>query len=89
MSNSQVATDRLKRILESKGIVRCPMCGGNHFQVVDGYFSNFIQNGLNGFALGGPSVPSVMIICAECGFMSQHAIGVLDPESINHKPSEK
>jgi len=56
---------------------KCPMCAHQHFAVVDGYFTNTIQSQLSGFALGGPAIPAVAIICSNCGFISQHALGAL------------
>lgn len=55
----------------------CPRCGNKHFVLVDGYFSQSIQSELTGLILGGPSLPSVVIVCNKCGFLCQHALGVL------------
>lgn len=56
---------------------KCPMCGNNHFILADGYFNTFLQDDLQNTKLGGPSIPSISIICSNCGFMSQHALGAL------------
>lgn len=65
---------------------KCPMCGNTHFIIADGYFNTFIQDDLNSINMGGPSIPSISIICDKCGFMSLHALGVLGllPESNNN-----
>lgn len=55
----------------------CPMCHQDNFIIADGYFNNVIQDHLDGIVLGGPTIPTVSIICANCGFVSQHALGVL------------
>lgn len=57
--------------------VKCPMCGNNHFIIADGYFNTFMQNDLKQTNLGGPSIPSIPIICDNCGFISMHALGIL------------
>jgi RNase P subunit RPR2 len=62
--------DKLKDII-------CPMCHQDNFIIADGYFNNVIQDNLDGLVLGGPTIPTVSIICANCGFVSQHALGVL------------
>ena len=36
-----------------------------------------MQDRLNGIVLGGPSIPSIPIICNRCGFISSHALGIL------------
>ena len=50
----------------------------------NGYFSrnHFInikdlKDNLNNYVLGGPSIPSIAIVCSKCGFISSHALGVL------------
>lgn len=65
----------------------CPMCQNKNFIMADGYFNNSMQTNLEGFELGGPSIPTVAIICNNCGFVSQHALGVLGllPKDLNAK----
>jgi hypothetical protein len=65
--------------------VECPMCHGRDFEVVDGVFTNSIQQSLNNFQIGGPSVPCVAFVCTHCGFLSQHAIGILSPDLLHIK----
>ncbi len=55
----------------------CPMCGHPHFTIADAYLRNDLQADLTSVNLGGPSIPTVAVICNNCGFISQHAIGVL------------
>lgn len=57
--------------------LRCPMCGHENFSLTDGYFAPVVQLDLKSFKLGGTVVPSVSIICTNCGFISQHAMGTL------------
>ena len=64
-----------KRI--NSGEIKCPMCGNKHFIIADGYFNTIMQDSLNGIVLGGPSIPSIPIICNRCGFISSHALGIL------------
>lgn len=55
----------------------CPRCGNGQFTLLEGYFNQTVQNELAGMVLGGPSVPSVVVVCTRCGYLSQHALGVL------------
>lgn len=55
----------------------CPRCGNQQFSLAEGYFNQPLQEKLGGLVLGGPSIPSVVVICARCGFISQHALGAL------------
>ena len=65
--------------LNEKGIrTNCPMCGNDKFVIADGYFLHYMQAVVNGgLSLGGPSIPTIAIVCERCGFTSQHALGVL------------
>jgi len=77
----QIPDDRKQEIikaLENKGArLPCPRCGNQSFTLLDGYFNQTIQTNLVGIVLGGPSIPSVVIACSRCGFLSQHALGAL------------
>lgn len=75
------ATEALKKILGAK--VKCPMCGNGRFNVLEGYIRNDVQQELAGFVLGGGSIPAVAIVCTRCGFISQHAVGIVHPESFD------
>ena len=69
---------QIMNILNEKiGDVPCPMCGNKHFMLADGYFCNHLQDNFHSITIGGKNVPAVAIICQKCGFISQHAIGML------------
>ena len=61
----------------NSGDIKCPMCGNKHFIIADGYFNSTMQDDLKNFVLGGPSIPSIAIVCNKCGFISSHALGIL------------
>jgi hypothetical protein len=67
----------------------CPRCGNNNFTLLDGYFSQPIQQDLKGIVLGGPSIPSAVVVCNQCGYMSQHALGVLNLLPIKEDGNDK
>lgn len=71
----KIVVELNKRI--NSGEIKCPMCGNKHFIIADGYFNSIMQDNLNNIALGGPSIPSIAIVCNKCGFISSHALGVL------------
>ncbi len=73
------ATEVLKKLLGAE--VRCPMCGNGRFTVLEGFIRNDVQQSADGFSIGEGSVPAVAIVCTRCGFISQHAVGVIHPES--------
>ena len=55
---------------------KCPMCGHQQFTVVEGYTVNPIQYDIKNFNIGGKALPTINLICNNCGFVSSHAIGV-------------
>lgn len=68
----------------------CPMCQNKSFIMADGYFNNNMQTDFSSFSIGGPAIPTIAIICSNCGFVSQHALGVLNllPKEENTKKDE-
>ena len=55
----------------------CPMCKHNKFAMADGYFTNGLQDKIGSLNFGGVVIPTIAIICTNCGFVSQHALGSL------------
>lgn len=70
--------EEIKSKLVSKVInLTCPMCGNKSFSMSEGYFMNTMQADLKSLALGGQAIPTIGVICNNCGFVSQHALGAL------------
>lgn len=66
------------KALEDRGVDQpCPRCGKDDFAVLGGYVVHVLQTKPAEINLAGPAVPSVGIVCANCGFISHHALGVL------------
>lgn len=69
--------------LQSRGAtLPCPRCGNAAFTVFDLIFNQQVAEGLtpiSGAPAGfrGPTIPSVVAACTNCGFLSQHALGLL------------
>jgi hypothetical protein len=69
--------DLLIKSLESKNAkLPCSRCGENKFEIV-GESLIPIQTNPNSIVIGGPSVPTALVACSNCGNISQHALGVL------------
>jgi hypothetical protein len=65
------------QLLEKVKVLRCPMCKNESFTLADGYFSTPLQRSVSFYGLGGKAIPAIAIICDNCGFISQHAVGRL------------
>lgn len=75
---SKEEKEKIIKALDERGAkLPCPRCGNNSFTLLDGYFNQTIQTELKGMVIGGPSVPSVVVACNQCGYLSQHALGTL------------
>lgn len=88
---AEISETQKKKIIEAlekrKAHLPCPRCGNPNFSLLGGYFNQPIQTELGGLVIGGPSVPSIVVVCNQCGFMAQHALGALGllPESESSK----
>ena len=55
----------------------CPICRNTKFALADGYFNSPLNANPMDFTFGGSSIPSIGIVCDNCGFISYHAAGIL------------
>lgn len=69
---------RIQNLLEERGaMMPCPRCGNRTFVLLDGYFNQSVQSGFKEMVFGGLSLPSVVVGCNRCGYLSHHALGAL------------
>lgn len=60
----------------------CPRCSQPKFSIV-GESIISIQNDPNVLSIGGPSIPTVIVACDNCGYITQHAtipLGLVKPK---------
>jgi hypothetical protein len=89
--SNQDQQDKIIKALADRGAkLPCPRCGNDAFTLLDGHFNQIIQDEPKGIVLGGRTIPSIIIACKRCGYLSQHALGVLGllPKEEN-KPVEE
>ena len=67
----------------------CPICHKGHFSFVDGYSNNVLGDNYQEINLGGRILPYIMLVCDNCGFISQHALGTLGLINKSEKVEEK
>lgn len=67
----------LKKLAERIGVYKCPICHSSSFTIADGYLANTLQDHLNSIQLGGTFLPSVALVCTNCGFTSLHNTKIL------------
>lgn len=66
-----------KRIEKLNKDFQCPICKNNTFNVIDGFTRRNIDKNLTRINLGGPVVPSISIVCSNCSYMADFAVGAL------------
>lgn len=75
---NQEQKDKIIKALADRGAnLPCPRCGNDDFTLLDGYFNQIIQAEPRGIVLAGRTIPSIVVACKRCGYLSQHAVGVL------------
>lgn len=55
----------------------CPICHQARYTFVDGYTVDPVQEDYKGIQLGGRMIPSVMLVCGNCGHIDRFSLGVL------------
>lgn len=88
---TQEQKDAIVARLAARGFQgRCPMCGKNSFVLMDGYFNTQVINHvLPGVPSPSSNMPTIAVICSNCGFISHHAIGALDLFSVFGKAAHR
>lgn len=55
----------------------CPICHQSKYSFVDGYTVDAVQEDYKAVLLGGRLIPSVMLVCNNCGHIDRFSLGVL------------
>ncbi len=75
---SREEQEKITEVLTERGALEpCPRCGHDEFAMADGYGQYFLQSEIGKTIIGGRAIPFVAAICTHCGYISQHALGVL------------
>lgn len=52
---------------KAPGLGRCALCEHGHWNLQDGFVTQVLQDGPKSLKLGGPAIPSIVVICSNCG----------------------
>ncbi len=69
--------DIIKKINERAKNLRCPVCSNVHMIIGDGYFAHDIQKDFTNRIMGGKNIPTIPIICSNCGLVREFSVGIL------------
>lgn len=75
---SKTDQDLIVKTLTDRGAIRpCPRCGRPDFSLAPGLFSHPLQYKVSSLNLGGQNIPVAVVVCNNCGYLSEHALGTL------------
>ena len=82
MSETKFNRKEIITALESKGAnLPCHRCGHTSFAVIDGFTRFHLSEDMNANVLGGHGVPTVLVVCNNCGALTAHAaLALIKPE---------
>lgn len=77
-----LTNDKKKEIVQALASrvdkMECPICHQGRFTLIGGYITDAVQNDFNYQIIGSKTtLPSVALVCNNCGFISQHSLGIL------------
>ena len=74
---SKIIQELEKRIKSKGKVLTCSVCTNNNFVLSDGYTRRFLNDKIDQITLGGINIPSVTVICTNCGNTIDFSLGVL------------
>ena len=73
--NREIIAQKIGEILPD---IECPMCHNRHFAILDGFLVLPVPDDYKtSIFQAQKSMPAIAVICTKCGFISQHALGIL------------
>ncbi len=67
----------ISKIREKAKDLTCPICENKNMVLGGGFFAHDLQNNLSSRVMGGQNIPTVPVICSNCGFVREFSLGVL------------
>lgn len=68
----------LEKRLKAKGTsLKCPICARQDFFLTPSYTHRALSDKINSLNLGGKLIPSLSLVCNNCGFILDFAVGTL------------
>ncbi|MBR4007303.1 hypothetical protein [Fibrobacter sp.] len=68
----------INKLTEKGAVLSCSRCGHQFFSVLDGNAKIILDENIDAnIRIGGPTVPVAVVVCANCGAITMHALGAL------------
>ena len=83
MPFTQEEREQISSAIQAKApqVNRCPICLNQDWSLQDGFAVPGIQDNISRIVIGGPVLPSVVIVCTNCGnthFLNALILGLQD-----------
>lgn len=63
--------------MNGREVPNCPYCGGQNFTTTDKFATILISEETSSVSFG-PTIPSGLLVCVNCGHIEFFALGILD-----------
>ena len=73
----EIKKEIIDKIQQKAPLLQCPVCHTRNVILVDGFINHSLQKELVGVVIGGPSIPTVGLVCSNCGYLMEFSVGVL------------
>jgi hypothetical protein len=67
----------VKALSQRVSSIVCPICHQSKYSFIDGYTIDPVQDDYKAVQLGGKIIPSIMLVCNNCGHIDRFSLGVL------------
>ena len=77
MMSEEMKKKIAKVMSERVGHFVCPICHQSRYTFVDGYTIDPVQDDYKAMQIGGKIIPSILLVCNNCGHIDRFSLGVL------------
>lgn len=79
----------VKALSQRVSSIVCPICHQSKYSFVDGYTIDPVHDDYKAIQLGGKFIPSVMLVCKNCGHIDRFSLGVLGLMDKEEQPQQE
>lgn len=74
---NEIRSKIVERIEEKAPLLACSVCGNKSMILVDGFLKHPLTSDSSKMVIGGKSLPTIGLICSNCGHLIEFSTGVL------------
>jgi uncharacterized protein (DUF2225 family) len=65
----------IEELIKKVPNLECPICHAKNFEFGGGYFAHDLQDDLKNRSIGGMNIPTIPLVCRNCGYVLEFAVG--------------